>query len=93
MFEGLDWWVASFTDAWIETEAVKYDYSYVVVASFTDAWIETHISATPKRNTRVASFTDAWIETKHTKACMNTETMSHLLQMRGLKHTAHSQAV
>ena len=33
--------VASFTDAWIETEA-KFDVDgHVLVASFTDAWIET----------------------------------------------------
>ena len=35
------WIVASFTDAWIETEHLpKNEYGYEV-ASFTDAWIET----------------------------------------------------
>ena len=33
----------------------------------------------------VASFTDAWIETQKADACL-WERMSHLLQMRGLKH-------
>ena len=34
--------VASFTDAWIETEWVQRIISWIIVASFTDAWIETH---------------------------------------------------
>ena len=33
--------VASFTDAWIETDSSKDDEEEVLVASFTDAWIET----------------------------------------------------
>ena len=33
--------VASFTDAWIETEKAKKIRSIALVASFTDAWIET----------------------------------------------------
>ena len=33
--------VASFTDAWIETDAFKTAAQMVNVASFTDAWIET----------------------------------------------------
>ncbi len=33
--------VASFTDAWIETDTGASETVYVVVASFTDAWIET----------------------------------------------------
>ena len=33
--------VASFTDAWIETEWVQRIISWIIVASFTDAWIET----------------------------------------------------
>ena len=37
--------VASFTDAWIETEAGNLITGYGVVASFTDAWIETSFRA------------------------------------------------
>ena len=33
--------VASFTDAWIETDGVQLVDNNQVVASFTDAWIET----------------------------------------------------
>ena len=33
--------VASFTDAWIETEQKSKLISEINVASFTDAWIET----------------------------------------------------
>ncbi len=34
--------VASFTDAWIETNNVKVQQKSRTVASFTDAWIETY---------------------------------------------------
>ena len=34
-------WVASFTDAWIETFNTKVTITPIIVASFTDAWIET----------------------------------------------------
>ena len=34
-------YVASFTDAWIETETGAAETAFVEVASFTDAWIET----------------------------------------------------
>ena len=34
--------VASFTDAWIETEERKKAQQQLDVASFTDAWIETY---------------------------------------------------
>ena len=33
--------VASFTDAWIETNDLYRNISHDKVASFTDAWIET----------------------------------------------------
>ena len=33
--------VASFTDAWIETFCIIVSFEIVRVASFTDAWIET----------------------------------------------------
>ena len=56
-----------------------------VVASFTDAWIETAVMARLKDAGLVASFTDAWIETAYIRA-RRDEILSHLLQMRGLKH-------
>ena len=34
--------VASFTDAWIETNGNVLEASSIIVASFTDAWIETN---------------------------------------------------
>ena len=34
--------VASFTDAWIETEERKKAQQQLDVASFTDAWLETY---------------------------------------------------
>ena len=37
--------VASFTDAWIETIRIKPEFGLRFVASFTDAWIETVLSA------------------------------------------------
>ena len=33
--------VASFTDAWIETDKILGQMHFDCVASFTDAWIET----------------------------------------------------
>ena len=56
--------VASFTDAWIETDTSSLVESYYTVASFTDAWIETWVKSTLIPSPSVASFTDAWIETK-----------------------------
>ena len=56
--------VASFTDAWIETQ--KADaclWERIWVASFTDAWIETFGKGYKQQYQTVASFTDAWIET------------------------------
>ena len=54
------------------------------VASFTDAWIETFDFRYDEGEGIVASFTDAWIETSYLKS-KEYETVSHLLQMRGLK--------
>ena len=56
--------VASFTDAWIETQCLQETGANQKVASFTDAWIETNRGTTPREIGNVASFTDAWIETK-----------------------------
>ena len=55
------------------------------VASFTDAWIETESPVGKSYVRPVASFTDAWIETLHLLIIPNIS-LSHLLQMRGLKH-------
>ena len=57
-------YVASFTDAWIETPYHAIMLHVGKVASFTDAWIETPICPESRRRARVASFTDAWIETQ-----------------------------
>ena len=54
------------------------------VASFTDAWIETISEGVTDKPEIVASFTDAWIETNVAPAAMPSS-VSHLLQMRGLK--------
>ena len=59
----LEGWVASFTDAWIETGWKKSLQGCYHVASFTDAWIETVILVVNIGGCEVASFTDAWIET------------------------------
>ena len=55
------------------------------VASFTDAWIETLQTEIQLGCISVASFTDAWIETT-AKRQTREQPLSHLLQMRGLKH-------
>ena len=56
-------YVASFTDAWIETKPFKIGKNFTIVASFTDAWIETIRTSSAASPEIVASFTDAWIET------------------------------
>ena len=56
-----------------------------LVASFTDAWIETDNAIKLSGLEVVASFTDAWIETD-TPISPYYGALSHLLQMRGLKH-------
>ena len=76
--------VASFTDAWIETEIASISILVSLVASFTDAWIETFFCIVSGKLICVASFTDAWIETGD--MCVpSLPGKSHLLQMRGLK--------
>ena len=77
--------VASFTDAWIETNKIHPGRLDTKVASFTDAWIETILNKYGINNYIVASFTDAWIET-FSKIRSHQNPLSHLLQMRGLKH-------
>ena len=77
--------VASFTDAWIETQAAKRRIMQARVASFTDAWIETCYYGDRNYWLCVASFTDAWIETVIPSFEPTVASQSHLLQMRGLK--------
>ena len=79
-------YVASFTDAWIETPYHAIMLHVGKVASFTDAWIETEIWIYGPGVYRVASFTDAWIET-YSGSDNESDNKSHLLQMRGLKPT------
>ena len=76
--------VASFTDAWIETVLINNCSIDSSVASFTDAWIETRTNVGRTNTTTVASFTDAWIETS-LFGSGTSSAWSHLLQMRGLK--------
>ena len=57
-------YVASFTDAWIETLGSSFVPIKCSVASFTDAWIETKWKVVTRTVSNVASFTDAWIETR-----------------------------
>ena len=76
--------VASFTDAWIETDGSISVFCDEEVASFTDAWIETAQQWRAFGVYWVASFTDAWIETISIDAQFRRHA-SHLLQMRGLK--------
>ena len=83
--------VASFTDAWIETEKKEEKNIGNDVASFTDAWIETNLLWSYAEKPIVASFTDAWIETKGNTIDVFTFP-SHLLQMRGLKQLTKAQA-
>ena len=60
------------------------------VASFTDAWIETPSSCLKTKEYEVASFTDAWIETILNLIIL-VISLSHLLQMRGLKPRYYQQ--
>ena len=76
--------VASFTDAWIETDKAPPSEKDLPVASFTDAWIETISEGVTERP-----------ETSHLlqmrglkpegKILQKEDRVSHLLQMRGLK--------
>ena len=76
--------VASFTDAWIETETWSRTANLDAVASFTDAWIET------LNNSRVfIQLPSHLLQMRGLKRCVISRVastaLSHLLQMRGLK--------
>ena len=80
--------VASFTDAWIETrntETARTGTERRIFYRCVD-WNNKNIVCRKPRN--VASFTDAWIETVVVNI-VNWVNMSHLLQMRGLKHSKY----
>ena len=76
--------VASFADAWIETDSLKFFVSLVSVASFADAWIETNDEGRRYIRPSVASFADAWIETIRTDID-RVDDRSYLIEVRGLK--------
>ena len=76
--------VASFTDAWIETES-PVGKSYVrPVASFTDAWIET-LPIAPKEIGRLSHLLQMRGLKPTPPVSPQAGDKSHLLQMRGLK--------
>ena len=58
-----DLFVASITEAWIETRRVADAIRIERVASITEAWIETKASVREQPSNQVASITEAWIET------------------------------
>ena len=77
-------YVASFTDAWIETSVMSRLRDAGLVASFTDAWIETVPSGI--RSTSPPSHLLQMRGLKLTELlCDTCKVKSHLLQMRGLK--------
>ena len=83
--------VASFTDAWIETEKAKKIRSIALVASFTDAWIETAIKGMSiPGNTKSHLLQMRGLKPPADVAGPIMAT-SHLLQMRGLKLNEEQQ--
>ena len=76
--------VASFTDAWIETDGLEPGKTYYYVASFTDAWIET--DNTEEYEPPYMSHLLQMRGLKRLPLTLDARTLkSHLLQMRGLK--------
>ena len=77
--------VASFTDAWIETEYEPLGMRTIIVASFTDAWIETSGSRKQENVfwSHLLQMRGLKRRTSYVRLIANIE--SHLLQMRGLK--------
>ena len=77
--------VASFTDAWIETngDCVSFPVPLSHLLQMRGLKLVRSNSLIAVR--RVASFTDAWIETGLMRIELLGGTKSHLLQMRGLK--------
>jgi hypothetical protein len=78
--------VAPYTGAWIETISDTCLIKKQIVAPYTGAWIETMWMGCPSIDITVAPYTGAWIETLHLHGCEVSDGMSHLTQVRGLKH-------
>ena len=76
--------VASFTDAWIETKKEGEVASLNIVASFTDAWIETFVATFQKSDVESHLLQMRGLKPPADVAGPIMAT-SHLLQMRGLK--------
>ena len=76
--------VASFTDAWIETNFKRMPGMEQRSHLLQMRGLKQPRIYTRTQCTGVASFTDAWIETQTSRTIMWTR-WSHLLQMRGLK--------
>ena len=76
--------VASFTDAWIETQRRMVHCQMKIVASFTDAWIETQ-----NHKSERLGIGSHLLQMRGLKLTVNmkgsNKEQSHLLQMRGLK--------
>ena len=77
-------YVASFTDAWIETAYPDRPRHTLLSHLLQMRGLKLVCDPTVKE-VEVASFTDAWIETKR-GLLEQLPALSHLLQMRGLKH-------
>ncbi len=77
--------VASFTDAWIETNNGQAIFEGVLGSHLLQMrGLKQDTTLEKEEKKKVASFTDAWIETLLLKK-IRTFWESHLLQMRGLK--------
>ena len=76
-------WVASFTDAWIETNKEIIHLPGGRVASFTDAWIETFIAGISVMP--LGRIFYRCVDWNLPISCSLNNAKSHLLQMRGLK--------
>ena len=82
--------VASFTDAWIETEPGKQTMYRPYVASFTDAWIETIFLRYARLSGKSHLLQMRGLKPQLCTSSGSTR-KSHLLQMRGLKHSITEQ--
>ena len=76
--------VASFTDAWIETDSRFYPADKCMSHLLQMRGLKLRTVIPISTNLLVASFTDAWIETLRMQE-YRMQSKSHLLQMRGLK--------
>ena len=80
--------VASFTDAWIETNLAYNKETHTFESHLLQMRGLKHLTDAQKTQVEVASFTDAWIETKEMRHRYQ-HPKSHLLQMRGLKQNTN----